>query len=74
MAYYYIGGTPYNSRQWSIIAVTSVLIALSTLAVGLRLYARYTTGGRIHWDDICIVVSLVSLIPSKYHTEPSITS
>lgn len=60
MGYYYIGGVPYNERQWSIIIVTSVLVALSTLAVGLRLYARHTTGGRIHLDDICIVIALVS--------------
>jgi hypothetical protein len=73
MTYYYIGGVPYNSRQWSIIIVTSFLVATSTLAVGLRLYARQSTGGRLHLDDICIVASLVSGVPFKDHTEPRMT-
>lgn len=72
MTYYYIGGLPYNSRQWSIIIVTSFLVAISTLAVGLRLYARQSSGGRLYVDDFCIVASLVSEIPFN-HTEPRMT-
>lgn len=66
MGYYYIGGEPYNSRQWFIIGMTSVLAALSTLVVGLRLYARYLTVRRLYLDDIAIIIALVSLSCSPH--------
>jgi hypothetical protein len=64
MGQYYIGGLPYNQRQLSIVAVTSILIVLSTTAVALRVYARYLTGRRLYPDDIWIIVALVSELSS----------
>lgn len=60
MGYYYIGGEPYSSRQWSIVLVTSFLLAFSTLAVALRLYARRLTAAVLYLDDKIIIVALVS--------------
>jgi hypothetical protein len=72
MGYYYIGGVPYNGRQWFIVCMTSVLAVLSTLAVALRLYARYLTVRRLYLDDVFIIVGLVS-VPSCRLLELAIT-
>ncbi|KAL2000397.1 hypothetical protein VTN02DRAFT_3177 [Thermoascus thermophilus] len=58
MGYHYIGGEPYSSRQWSIVLVTSFLLAFSTLAVALRLYARRLTAAVLYLDDKIIIVAL----------------
>lgn len=51
----------YNSRQRSLTAVTSFCIIVSTLAAGLRLYARRKLHIKFWWDDSIAVVALVSL-------------
>jgi hypothetical protein len=64
MGYYYIGGVPYNSRQWAIVVVTSILVVLSTISVALRVYARHLSARRLYPDDICIIMALVSKLSS----------
>lgn len=48
-----------NSRQVQIVSVTSMLIFLSTLAVGLRFVSRRISNGKFYMDDYVIVFALV---------------
>lgn len=48
-----------NSRQVQVISVTSMLIFLSSLAVGLRFVARHMLKSKLHMDDYVIVIALV---------------
>lgn len=54
-----LDGSPYNSRQIQIIAITSVLVFLSTLALGLRLWARKLIGVGLYTDDYVITAGLL---------------
>jgi len=55
-----LDGAPFNTRQVQIIAVTSLLVFLSTLAFVLRLFARKLQGVSFYKDDYVIGVGLVS--------------
>ena len=48
-----------NSRQVQILSVTSMLIFLSTLAVGSRFVSRRISTGIFYMDDYVIIFALV---------------
>ena len=50
---------PLNSRQRQLVIATSFCLALSTLAVALRLIARRKFGIKLWWDDYICVLALV---------------
>ena len=50
----------YESRQSEIYGGTISLIVLATLSVGVRLFARQKSAAKLWWDDLIIVVALVS--------------
>ena len=75
-----------NSRQVQIVSVTSMLIFLSTLAVGLRFVSRRISTGKFYMDDYVIVFALVgeiafglgcgnlTSVSSCYHMETAFVS
>lgn len=50
----------YQSRQSEIYGGTISLIILATLSVAVRLVARRQSLAKLWWDDIILVVALVS--------------
>lgn len=55
-------GVAYNENQRVAAGITSMLMLLSTVVVGLRLYIRcvYLGGGSAGWDDVTVFISWVS--------------
>lgn len=49
-----------DSQQGKIIAIVVVMMFASTLAVLLRLIARYLSTAKYGYDDLFIVIALVS--------------
>ena len=49
-----------ENRQVQLIAVTSTCLALSTIAVILRLLVRWSSSATFWWDDWVAVLALVS--------------
>ena len=49
-----------NSKQVSILVLSSVSIVLATVCVGLRLVAK-TISNRLDYSDYCIIAALVCL-------------
>lgn len=49
-----------DDRQKSIVATTSLLVILTTLAVALRLMGRAIKGVRLGADDYMVLVALVN--------------
>ena len=61
----------YADRGPHLVAVCSVMIALSAIAVGLRLTARRLSKVRLRWDDWLILIALVNrplAVPSDHAT------
>lgn len=54
-----IPGEGYDNRQVQLIAVTSICLALSTVAVVLRLLVRWSSAARFWWDDLVVILALV---------------
>ena len=54
-------GQRLNNRQVQLLAVTSTCLALSTVAVTLRLFARWSSAAKFWWDDWVAVLALVRL-------------
>ena len=52
-------GGHYTSRQNLLLGVTSAGLAISTLAVSLRLIARRYLHVKLWWDDYLAVLTLV---------------
>ena len=48
------------NHQPQLLAVTSALVALSTMLVGLRLISRKLSAMSYWYDDVAIIVGLVS--------------
>lgn len=53
-----------DSQQTKIIAVVVVMTFTSTLAVVLRFIARYLSSAKYGYDDLFIIIALVSLCPA----------
>lgn len=53
----------YNVFEFAIVRdqliANTVLVALSTLAIGLRFLSRRIRQSKVWWDDACIVMSMV---------------
>ncbi|KAI9850382.1 MAG: hypothetical protein M1838_005772 [Thelocarpon superellum] len=49
----------YQSEQWQIIVLNTVMATLSTIAVGLRLMARRVVKMPFSWDDYTIIAALI---------------
>jgi hypothetical protein len=49
-----------DSQQSRIIAIVVVMMFASTLAVVLRLIARYLSSAKYGYDDLFIIIALVS--------------
>lgn len=58
-------GGHYTSRQNLLLGVTSVGLAVSTLAVSLRLFARRYLHVKLWWDDYLAVLTLVRMYISR---------
>ena len=54
-------GQRLDNRQVQLLAVTSTCLALSTVAITLRLFARWFSAAKFWWDDGAAVLSLVRL-------------
>lgn len=52
-----------SGKQPLIIAVSIVLIILSTVSVVLRFFSRHMMGNKLWWDDWCAVVAMVCKSP-----------
>lgn len=50
-----------DSRQTEIIVIVVVMMFVSSLAVFLRLIARYLSTAKYGYDDLFIILALVSL-------------
>ncbi|KAL1979426.1 hypothetical protein VTN96DRAFT_5976 [Rasamsonia emersonii] len=48
-----------SGRQPLIVAVSIVLIVLSTVSVVLRFFSRHMMGNKLWWDDWCAVVAML---------------
>ncbi|RAK96806.1 uncharacterized protein BO80DRAFT_216639 [Aspergillus ibericus CBS 121593] len=64
----------YNVFEFAIVRdqliANTVLVALSTLAVGLRFLSRRIRESKVWWDDACIVVSMLhtyGMLAMQYH-------
>ena len=54
------GATASYDYAPAIIATSCVFLALSTIALGLRLFCKWLKSGRLWWDDFVLVGSWVS--------------
>lgn len=54
-----------RSSQISILVVSGLFAAISTVSVCLRFYARRVKGNPVKSDDWCILVALVSTVQDE---------
>lgn len=50
-----------QSRETALFGGTISLVALATIAVALRMYARSITKARYWWDDWVLILALVNI-------------
>lgn len=54
------GGGPIETRGPVVFAVTTAMMVITTIFVGLRLFSRFYVVRRISWDDYFIILAWVS--------------
>jgi hypothetical protein len=61
------GPMPSFDHAPSLLAAAWTLLGLASIALGLRVYCKWSSGRRLWWDDGVLIASWVSPVTAAFH-------